>query len=89
MTDGIPLDPSTDETKKKTLGKSLTWNDDEFSALAKAAGTVLIDPAVGAQMTKADMGRKMRAALIVTSPDGEVWRRLVVLGPSPFRYLSD
>ena len=30
MTDGIPLDPWTDESKKKTLGKSVTWNDAKY-----------------------------------------------------------
>lgn len=53
-----------DDGKKKTVGKSLSWLDDELLALSKSAAVVLVDPTVGSQMSKAEMGRRLRTQFI-------------------------
>ena len=36
-----------DDGKKKSVGKSLSWLEDELLALSKSAAVVLLDKAVG------------------------------------------
>ena len=49
---------------KKTGGKGLGWNDSELLSLAQAAPQVCQDPAVGSQMTRKDMGERLRKKLV-------------------------
>ena len=52
------------DATKKTVGKSIAWSDEELLVLAKSAAQVCLDPAVGAQMSKAEMGRRIRSVII-------------------------
>ena len=56
-----------DDGKKKSVGKSLSWLEDELLALSKSAAVVLLDPTVGSQMSKAEMGSRLRSHFIESS----------------------
>lgn len=49
---------------KKSGGKGLGWNDDELLALAHAAPKVCLDPCTGKQMTRKEMGERLRKVMI-------------------------
>ena len=55
-----------DILQKKGNGKGRGWMEEELLALAQAAASVCMNAAVGAQMSKAVMGRKIRAAFITS-----------------------
>ena len=43
------------------MGKNLSWLEDELLALSKSAAVALLDLTVGSQMSKAEMGRRLRS----------------------------
>lgn len=51
---------------KKALGKGIFWNVAELLALSHSAATVCMAPCTGANMSKAEMGRRIRSAFIAS-----------------------
>lgn len=47
-------------SQKTSAGRGLSWNNDELFALARGAAVASQDPAIGAGMSNAQFGRKIR-----------------------------
>lgn len=52
------------DEKKKSVGKLQAWSHEERLVLPESTALVCLDLAVGAQVSRADIGRRNRALLI-------------------------
>lgn len=59
------VDTSLESPYKKASGKGLVWNWPEQLALARSSTVACTDPAVGAQISMAQLGRKLRFSFII------------------------